>query len=63
MMNQIFECPIDMPVIRVRSCSCPNGLEEAPIPGMCVDRANNNALYGKNCECSDGSLGTLRSNV
>ena len=63
MMNQIFQCPIDMPVIRISSCSCPDGLEEAPVPGVCLDRANSNAVYGKDCECSDGSVPTFKSNA
>ena len=60
MMNQIFECPAN---IRIASCSCPNGMADAPIPGVCLDRANNHAVYGKNCECSDGSDSTIRSNA
>ena len=63
MMNQIFQCPIDMPVIRISSCSCQDGLEEAPVPGVCLDRANGNAVYGKNCECSDGSVPTFKSSA
>ena len=61
MMNQVFQCPIDMPVIRINSCSCPNGMDEAPVPGVCLDSGN--AVYGKNCECSDGSVPTLKSNA
>lgn len=59
-MNQVFECPGNN---RLTSCSCPNGLAEAPVPALCLDRSNNQAVFGKKCDCRDGSDPTVRRNA
>merc|ERR1719188_2081317 len=59
-MNQIFECADGG---GLSSCTCASGAVAAPIPGLCVDVANNRAVVVKACACAGGAAATARTNA